>query len=277
MTRLSGSVGLLGLLGLLGGASGCLHVYQPMSGLHDPVVIDPQQPNFQDVRLTVYCAPGDHLNAEETRTLCRRVGTLFENQGAVVLTYTRNRLQVEQAREEEEAALAASESESESEGAVDATGVSRGTDEAPTDLVLELRSRQTHAASDPVSWVLCAGSFTLVPGVTESSFATDVVIRDGTGFLLARDTLEGRLVRYFGVGSWATNRIVDLLWREDEDELTGDAVNQDLSADLYSQLSQLLFNAKMQWQVRQEGLRAAGGAGAAESTSDAAATGAATP
>ena len=253
ISRLPVSLGLLWALGL--GTSGCLHVYQPMAGLHSPVVVDPQQPNLQDVRLTVYCAPGELLNSEEARVLCRRVGRLFENQGASVLTYTRNRRQVEQAREEE-AALAAAEAE---EG-TDASGVSTGTAEAATDLVLELRSRETHKATDPVSWILCAGSFTLVPAISESTFAIDVVIRDGTGFLLGQQTLQGRVVRYFGVGSWATNRIVDLLWREDEDELTGDAVNEDLSADLYRQLSQLVFNAKMQWQVRQEGLTAAGAA-----------------
>ena len=79
-------------MGLVLGASGCIHSYQPLSGLHRPVVVDPTQPNFQDVKLTVRCVPGGGLvNNEEARMLCRRVGQLFENQGATVVTWTTSR------------------------------------------------------------------------------------------------------------------------------------------------------------------------------------------
>jgi hypothetical protein len=209
-----------------------VQVYQPLSGLHRPVVVDPQMPNLRDVNLEVYCVPGDYLSAEENRRLCRRVGALFENQGAMVSTYTQDR----RAPQEELEAPTTTDT---------ATG-------PRTDLTIELRSRETYSNRNPLSAWLCWSTLTMVPAVTETSFAQDIVIRDGTGFLLVSDTLQGRLVRYFGLGTWMVNQAMDLVWREEADKVSGDAANQDLSDDMYRQLSQLMFNAKMQWEVLQE-------------------------
>lgn len=208
-----------------------VQVYQPLSGLHRPVVVDPQLPNLRDLNLAVYCVPGDYLSAEETRMLCRRVGALFENQGALVSTYTQDRRAPHEELE---------------------TPTADGPARPRTDLTLELRSRETHSNRNPLSSFLCWSTLTMVPAVTETSFAQDIVIRDGTGFLLVSDTLQGRLVRYFGLGTWMVNKAMDLAWRDEADRLSGDAANQDLSDDLYRQLSQLVFNAKMQWEVLQE-------------------------
>ena len=101
-------------------------------------------------------------------------------------------------------------------------------------------------------WALCYASFTLVPAVSEFTFAQDAVVRDGSGFLLATDTVQGRIVRQFGGSVWLGNRILDRLIREDADEVTRDAAKNDLSDDLYRQLSQMVYNAKVQWQVLQE-------------------------
>ena len=220
------------VVGLALGGSGCVHTYQPLSGLHRPVVIDTGVANFEDVRLAIYCPPGDLLDASEAASLCRKVGVLFENQGAQVTTATRDRRLQDRAG----ADLGATE------------------DDTPaTDLILELRARDLHESNDPVTWLLCMGTFTLVPAITESTFSQDVIIRDGSGFLLGTDTLKGRVVRSFGVGAWAGNKLLDLVWRDKEEELTGDVAKRDLSADLYQQLSQLVFNAKMRQQVLTEG------------------------
>lgn len=214
--------------------SGCaVHVYQPLHGLQAPVVIDTGLANFQDVNLALFCVPGEYLNNEEARVLCRRVGRLFENQGAIVTTATRDRRALLDTAEESLAEVGEEAGER-------------------VDLVVELRSRMTHRARNPLSWTLCYMTLTLVPGITEHSFATDVEVRDGTGFLLARETLEGRIVRYGGVGTWAANGLMDWLWRDEEDKLGGDAANRDLSADLYDQLSQLTFNAKLRSEVLRE-------------------------
>lgn len=202
-----------------------------MSGFQGPVVVDPQAPNFTDVSLTVVCDRGDLLSAAEARTLCQHVGTLFEIQGAQVTTRTAGEL---------------------------AGGFDLGVDEPtedpadappPTDLTLELTSRKLHAGDDPVSWWLFLMSATVVPAVTERSFAVDVVVRDESGFLLVSDSLQGRIVRRLGVGAWGTNVLLDRFLREDEDHVAGNAAHEDISADLYGQLGQLVFNAKMQWEV----------------------------
>ena len=225
-------------LALLGAGPGCIHAYQPMSGLHRPVVVDPQAANFTDLRLTVVCPPGAYVSPAEAQMLCERVGKLFENQGARLTTRGDGAEQEPGIGEDPAGGLA---------------GGQAGRPAAPTtDLVLELRAQELHTRNDPLSWVLCIATGTLVPAVTESTFAQDVVIRDGTGFLLLTDRLEGRIVRTMGVGTWAGNRLLDVLWRKKEDELNDKAVHADVSADLYGQLSQLLFNARMRWKVLQE-------------------------
>jgi hypothetical protein len=215
-------------------ASGCVAVYQPMSGLHRPVVVDPQVANLQDVRLTVHCVPKDFLDEKGAAVLCRKVATLFENQGAEVHTITT----VSRFGDPEDEEL----DEPETRPAVP----------PPTDLTVELRARRLHSAYNPLLWVLCIGTLTLVPTFGEYTFVQEVEVRDASGFLLASDSLKGRLVRYFGLGAWAGNKLLDLVWREEEDELTGDRVREHLSKDLYGQLSQIVFNAKMQWQVLQQ-------------------------
>ena len=88
-------------------------------------------------------------------------------------------------------------------------------------------------------------SFTLVPTIAEFTFAQEVTIRDGAGFVLASDSLQGRFVRYFGLGVWAVNSALDFLVRSDEEKLTGDAAQQEFTRDFYRQLSQLAFDAHM--------------------------------
>jgi hypothetical protein len=217
----------------LGAATGCVRFYQPMSGLHRPVVVNPQLPNFQDVRLTVRCVPEDLLNAEEANRLCEKVGTLFENQGAEVTTIA--------------SARGAPGDELDGPHPPEDGGAER-----TTDLTLELRARRVHRSNHPVSWVLFVGSFTALPGVLESTYAQDVIVRDETGSLLASESLEGRIVEHVGLGSWAGNTLLDLVARDEQDKLTGDAFDRVVSADLYRQLSQILFNAKMRWQVLQQ-------------------------
>ena len=59
------------MLGLALGGSGCVHTYQPLSGLHRPVVIDTGVANFEGVRLAIYCPPGDLLDASEAACVVR--------------------------------------------------------------------------------------------------------------------------------------------------------------------------------------------------------------
>ena len=215
-------------------ATGCVHAYHPLSGLHDPIVVNPQLPNFDDLSMTVRCVPGDYLSGEDNSLLCQNVGRLFENQGAdvqVVEFFGEDAFQEDTDREttEEEA-------------------------EPKTDLVLELQSRLVHRNAPPLSWIVFLGSFTVLPGITEQTFAVEATVRDDTGFLLVTDTMQGRLVTRSGVGAWLFNRIGDL-GRAKEARLTRRVASADLSGDLHRQLSQQVFDAKLQWRVLQESNR----------------------
>lgn len=202
--------------------TGCVRSYQPLTGLHDPVAVDPAVRNFPGLSLHVYCVPNKALKPAQASVLCQRVGVLFENQGAAVETFIEDPVR----------GLATGEA-----------GV--GTELAPADLVLALEVDAVQKTQHPITAALCWFSFTIVPTVRETTFSQQVEIRDGAGFLLATDRYRGRLVERFGAGVWAGNWLLDRFLREPEARLTGTAASTDLSNDLYRQLSQLVFNARM--------------------------------
>jgi len=205
-------------------ALGCVRTYQPLTGLHDPVVVDPTMRNFADMRLDIYCSPSKELRPAQASVLCQRVGVLFENQGARVETFI----------------------EARSQGAGAAVpGMDPDGSMAPADLVVELNTETVKKSIHPLTYAMCWVSFTIVPTVRETTFTQRVVVRDGTGFLLASAVYRGRLVERFGAGTWTGNWLLDKLTREPADRITGNAAANDLSADLYNQLTQVVFNARL--------------------------------
>ena len=220
-----------GVVALLAQSTGCVPIYQPLRGLNDHVVIDTDVENLAGVRLAVHCVPGGMLDPLMAAELCQKVGVVFENQGARVTTATTP------------------------------SALEDGFDDAPdmapsatpeTDLELEIHTRVVHQAHNPMMWVLCVLTLTIIPASTEYTFEHDVVIRDGTGFLLAEETLQGRMVTQFGIAAWTGNALFNWVWRLPEDEITYETMKHDLSNDLYRQLSQAVFNAKMQRLVLQQ-------------------------
>jgi hypothetical protein len=197
--------------------SGCVTVYQPLVSLQRPVAVDPQLANLQGQRLLVRCVLGPYLAVDDAQRLCLKVRNLFAVQGAEV--------ELEIPGEETPG------------GSVEAA--------FRPDLTLELRSRLMHEQNSSLLWILSAMTFTLVPTIAEVTFAQEVTIRDRTGFVLASDSLEGRFVRYFGLGVWGVNKTLDLLVREEDEELTGNVADQEFTQDFYRQLSQLAFDARM--------------------------------
>lgn len=158
---------LAALAGLLGG---CVTVYQPMSGLHRPIAIDPAYANFAGVRFTLECRRGrdDLLGEDEARDLCRKLTRVLENQGAEVETEV------------------------------------LGGEPGPADEPPRARADALHVQLTPrlidrrtvnVLWL----PFWTV--VTDYTFAQDISIRDASSFLLVRDTLTGRFVRRLGFSS----------------------------------------------------------------------------
>ncbi|MET0404521.1 MAG: hypothetical protein ABW123_19060 [Cystobacter sp.] len=208
---------------LLSGAllSGCgVTVYQPLSSLQRPSIVDPQLANFEGMRLLIRCLPGDYTQVTDSRHLCNKVGTLFRNQGASVETDTSRQGRSMRSREE---------------------GIQ-------PDLIVELSSRLIHKEGGGAMWAVTVLTLTLVPAYTEYSVAQDVTIRDANGFVLASDSLKARFVEYIGAGVWAVNWALDLV-RPPEQALWGDAPARDFSRDFYAQLSQLAFNARIRADV----------------------------
>lgn len=157
------------LAGLACLATGCMSVYQPMSGLHRPVAIDTDLANFPDVEFLIQCLPAEQVITEtEAQDLCRKLTMLFENQGARVETRTRPGR------------------------ADDVDDTSREAPEGKPGamkLTVELSARLIHKDVVNILWWKIT---------TDYIFAQDVVIRDETGFLLVRDTLTGRFIRRLG-------------------------------------------------------------------------------
>ncbi|MBX5484775.1 MAG: hypothetical protein IRZ16_23370 [Myxococcaceae bacterium] len=202
-------------------SSGCVTVYQPLVALQRPVVVDPRLPNFEHTRVLLRCIPGDDFPASDAEVLCRKLGTLFRNQGATV------------------------------ESEVPRNGRGSRLDDAAEkpDLVLDVRSRRLHYDDHPILTVLSALTLTLVPTIVDESFEQAVAIRDAGGMLLVNDVMQARFVRYSGVGVWSVNAVLDLLVRPDEDDLTGDTASEDFSRDFYAQVSQLMVNARIRSKV----------------------------
>ncbi len=213
------------LLGCALSGSACITVYQPLTGLQRPIAVDPQLANFEGLRLRLSCAKNDFVSKSQADTLCRKVTTLFANQGASVET-------------EDDLPLL-------EEGEAAPPGPAY-------DLYVELTARQLHEEGNTLNWVLCFATGTIVPAVSEYTFAQDITVRDAEGAVLASDTLTARFVRYFGGGIWWVNTMLDWFVREDEDELSDEALERDFSKDFYGQLSQLVFNARIRHAVLQD-------------------------
>lgn len=189
----------------LGLLSGCVTVYQPLQTLQRPVVVDTEQANFEGLRVQVRCPPGQFSKGGDAQRLCRKVQHAFTNQGALT---------------------------------------EPGTAATKPDLIIDLESRLLNFETDRLMSVLCVLSLTLIPWVSDTSIASDVTIRDGDGFVLASDSLHARFVNYFGLAVWASNALIDLIFREPEERLTGNAPKEEISRDFYSQISQLALHAR---------------------------------
>ena len=73
--------------------SGCVRSYQPLTGLHDPVVVDPGARNFPELSLHVYRVPGK-APAGPGLGVVSAGGALFENQAPQSRPLSKTRLPV---------------------------------------------------------------------------------------------------------------------------------------------------------------------------------------
>lgn len=201
-----------------------------MKGLAAPVVIDRGQRNLEGVELRLRCDTPRPLQIEDGRRLCEQARLLFQGQGA---------------RVHEAGQPPAPPLQAEADGG-------EGTPAPPSariPLNLTLRSWQVHEDRHAFSWLACAATFTLVPGWTERTWAQRVTVRDERGVVLEDRHLELRIIRRFGVGA-LIGALVDQVARPPSRQVTGAASDKALSADLYDQLSQIVFDAWMHDRTR---------------------------
>ena len=205
-------------------SAGCAHTYQAIGGLHAPAVVDPTAPNLAGQSVHVQCTPGEGQRTAHTVLLCRHVSTLFANQGArVTLTDPTT-----------------------TPAASDLTGGHR------PDLSVTLVPSVAPQRSNAVGWLACVASAGLLTATTQSIFAIDTTVQDGDGFLLAQSRLEGRVVSRFGWGAWLDAVMTNQSWRPNSPQISHRAVSEQLSDDVYGQLSQLASNAASQRVIRPE-------------------------
>lgn len=210
--------------------SGCTaSIYHPLTGFHRPVALEPRADTFKGLNLEITCLPSETLERSDAERLCRHARRLFAEQGALVQTSTR--------------------------AGAGGNPMGQAADvqqpKGPT-LKIDLSARIRRDDPNVVSWFLAIYTLTLVPAVTEHVFIQDVVVRDDSGFLLAKDTWEGRIIDYLGVGFWTVNFALDHTVREPADVVTGDACEKNFSRDFDRQLTQIVFNARARWALLQE-------------------------
>jgi hypothetical protein len=196
-------------------------------------MVDMTLPNFNGLRLLVRCTPGDGADFGESEDLCNNMQTLYSNQGAKV---------------EIEIPPEPSENGENTENAGGGEPPPERSGLKP-DLIIDLKARKVHSENSPLLWVLCIASATLIPAITEATYAQDVVIRDPEGFLLVQDSLQARFIRYFGLAFWGVNGLLDLFVRPKGEGLIGTNHQKDFSKDFQGQLSQLAFHAWMRSKI----------------------------
>lgn len=210
--------------------TGCVTIYHPLSGLQTPTLVDPALPNFEGLRLVVRCVPGSFLEEQDADRLCRIVERAFANQGAVVETLASVNPAEDRRRQEADAPP---------ESAV----------RPPTEtLTLELRARELDRQRSLWRWFFCIFTLTLYPARSEYSFSQEAIVRSEDGALLARAELDGRIVRYYGLGYWASNGLANLLLRDDDEDISNATFKLAFSGDMFGQLSQMVYNAR--WRQR---------------------------
>jgi hypothetical protein len=214
--------------------SGCVTVYQPLLALQRPVAIDPHQENFKGTRVLVRCIPGDWADGSESTTLCENVSELLSNQGAVVDVEVPGETLDQNDQNEQDSADPRAR-------AVHPAG--------KPDLIMELTARRLHNDNSPLLWFLCVITGTLIPAITDATFAQDIAVRDSDGFLLVSESLQARFIRYFGLMTWAVNGLLDLIVRPKGEGLTGNNAKVDFSHDFHKHVSQLTFTAGMREKV----------------------------
>ena len=201
--------------------SGCVTVtlYEPMGVLQRPTLVVPATSTFERTRVQVRCLPGSDMPSGDAEKVCRLVSASLRGQGAETETVVPRQL------EDSPPSLAF--------------------DGAGADLSIEIESATEHHYDHPFLGVVSCLTLTLVPSFAEETYRSQVVVRGRNQTILAEDTLRARFVTYNGVLLWAANYVADWLFRDDDNDVSGDLGLKDFSRDYYGQIAQLTYNARV--------------------------------
>jgi hypothetical protein len=199
--------------------TGCaVTLYQPMGTLQRPTAVNVDDPNFEDTRILVRCVPREGFAAADAEKACRQIARSLQQQGAETETVVPRNL---------DEGLPAD--------AFDGRGA---------ELTVELTARNEHADDWPLVSVASCLSCTMIPSVVEGTYVQDVTIRARNQTVLAEETFRARLITYTGLLVWSVNGLLDLAFRDDENDLTSEGANKAYSRDVYRHIAQLAFNAR---------------------------------
>jgi hypothetical protein len=190
-----------------------------MGVLQRPTLVDPASPTFNNSRLLIRCMPSEDLPAGDAEKVCRSLSSSFRQQGA-----------------ECETAVPRQPDDAQPHLAFDGRGA---------DLIIDITSRTEHAYDYPALAIASVVTLTTVPVIEEQTFSQEVTVRGRNRSVLATETLRARFVTYTGYAVWGLNWLMDWLFRDDDNDLSGDVANRTFSNDFYRQISQLVFNARV--------------------------------
>jgi hypothetical protein len=200
--------------------AGCaVTLYQPMGTLQRPTAVNIDDPNFEDARVLVRCLPSDGFPAADAEKACRQIARSLQQQGAETETIVPRNI---------DEGLPAD--------AFDGRGA---------ELTVEVSSRTEHSQAWPLLTAASCLTCTMVPDVFESTFVQDVTIRARNQTVLAEETYRARLITYTGCVVWSVNGILDWAFRDDRNDLTSEGAHKAYSRDLYRQIAQLAYNARV--------------------------------
>ena len=194
-----------------------------MGALQQPTLLNPADPTFEGTKVLVRCIPGEDMPAGDAQKVCRNVANALRQQGADTETVVPR--------------------------ALDDGLPAQAFDGAGADLSVEITSRTEHRYDYPALALAYVVTLSTVPAVEEETYAQDVVVRSRNQGVLASETYRARFVTYTGWLFWSANWLLDLAFRDDDDDLTGDVANKNFSKDFYAQISQLAWNARVRADV----------------------------
>ena len=186
-------------------------VYEPMARIHNPTAIDLDRKNFKNTRVALKCDMP--LDPRGRIVLCRKLLILLERQGAS--TYLLG-------------------------------------EKEDNDFVIHVKSKsveleKSNMLSRMIDFVFLSSGVLLlgvIPTEENSWYAVDISVYDGNNALLSQEKFKFLIKEYVGPMFQIYNSFMNILLRNEDELVDTEMSKKDFSKDFYTQVSQMIFNAK---------------------------------